>query len=87
MFKMSLRTIDHDLERNFDIIGLIMSNILCFLIHQVNHEIFGKRESNLSMRLNWKENSTPPWTLRWQQTRSIRTRKFSSLFLKEKWRN
>jgi hypothetical protein len=37
------------------------------------------------MRLNWKENYTPPWTLRWQQTRSIRTRKFPSLFLKEKW--
>ena len=33
------------------------------------------------------ENPTLPWTLRWQQTRINGTRKFPSLFFKEKWRH
>jgi hypothetical protein len=77
----------HDLGSDFSIIVLVLSSFLCFLIQQENHEIFGEIESNISRKLNWKENSTLPWILRGQQTRSIRTRKIPSLFLKEKWRH
>jgi hypothetical protein len=34
--------------------------ILCFLIQQENHELLGKKNSNLSRRFNWKESPTLP---------------------------